>query len=163
MDAFSAIEQSRLWWFRTHQTTLRNDLYSNIQKSIRDGHQDTSSVGKGFILPASFLGSKRYMQQNFQDALAICRYIGHPDIFLTMTCNSAWDEIKEMMKLYPGCMAVDSPDVIARVFKLKLDQIVEDIKNKHYFGTCIASKYAISSKSTAYECPLPYHINFVLS
>ena len=145
MDAFSAIEQSRLWWFRTHQTTLRNDLYSNIQKSIRDGHQDTSSVGKGFILPASFLGSKRYMQQNFQDALAICRYIGHPDIFLTMTCNSAWDEIKEMMKLHPGCLAVDSPDIIARVFKLKLDQIVEDIKNKHYFGTCIASKYPGSS------------------
>nr|XP_017255632.1 PREDICTED: uncharacterized protein LOC108225307 [Daucus carota subsp. sativus] len=83
------------------------------------------------------------MQQNFQDALAICRYIGHPDIFLTMTCNSAWDEIKEMMKLYPGCMAVDSPDVIARVFKLKLDQIVEDIKNKHYFGTCIAIMYVI--------------------
>ncbi|XP_074346739.1 uncharacterized protein LOC141685544 [Apium graveolens] len=82
VDAFSVIEQSRLWWFRTHQTTLRNDLYSNMQKMLRNGEDNTSNVGKRFILPASFLGSKRYMQQNFQDALAVCRYIGHPDILL---------------------------------------------------------------------------------
>ncbi|XP_074358101.1 uncharacterized protein LOC141697564 [Apium graveolens] len=36
--------------------------------------------------------SRRYMQQNFQDALAVCRHIGHPDIFLTMTTNPLWDE-----------------------------------------------------------------------
>lgn len=140
VDAFSAIEQARLWWFRTHQKTLRNDLYDNIAKSILSGECDTSNVGKGFILPASFLGSKRYMQQNFQDALAVCRHIGHPDIFLTMTTNPLWDEILEMMKFSPGCSSEDSPDIIARVFKMKLDQIVEDIKKKEYFGVCVGSK-----------------------
>ena len=104
VDAFSAIEQARLWWFRTHQTTLRNDLYSNIKASLRTGENSTNNVGKGFVLPASFLGSKRYMQQCFQDALAVCRHIGHPDIFLTMTTNPMWDEISEMMKLLPGCL-----------------------------------------------------------
>ena len=107
------------------------------------GEASTSNVGKGFVLPASFLGSRRYMQQCFQDALAVCRHIGHPDIFLTMTTNPMWDEITEMMKNMPGCLAVDSPDVIARVFKLKLDQIVDDIKNKGYFGTCVASMFEI--------------------
>ncbi|WOG82720.1 hypothetical protein DCAR_0101888 [Daucus carota subsp. sativus] len=140
LDAFSAIEQARLWWFRTHQTTLRNDLYSNISKHVRDGEDSSSNVGKGFILPASFLGSKRYMQENFQDALAVCRYIGHPDIFLTMTTNPLWDEIVQMMKHMPDCLTVDCPDIIARVFKLKLDQIVDDIKKKSYFGVCVASK-----------------------
>ena len=106
----------------------------------RSGEGSTSNLGKGFILPASFLGSKRYMQQSFQDALAICRYIGHPDIFLTMATNPIWDEIVQMMNNLPGCLTVDSPDIIARVFKLKLDQIVEDIKNKAYFGVCVASK-----------------------
>lgn len=88
VDAFSAIEQTRLWWFRRNQTILRNDLYSHICDSVRKGDSNSSNVGTGVILPAGFVGSKRYMQQNFQDALAVCRYVGHPDIFLTMTCNS---------------------------------------------------------------------------
>ena len=67
-----------------------------------------------------------------------------------MTCNSAWDEINQMMKWYPGCLATDSPDIIARVFKLKLDQIVEDMKNKHYFGVCIAGQYLIYSTNALY-------------
>ncbi|XP_074374098.1 uncharacterized protein LOC141714479 [Apium graveolens] len=83
------------------------------------------------------------MQQNFQDALAVCRYIGHPDIFLTMTTTPVWDEIQQMMKLHPGCLAVDSPDIIARVFKLKVDQIVEDIKKKQYFRVCISIMYVV--------------------
>ncbi|XP_017221478.2 uncharacterized protein LOC108198225 [Daucus carota subsp. sativus] len=143
VDSFSAIEQARLWWYRTHQTTLRNDLYTNIKKSLSMGEGSTTNVGKGFILPASFLGSRRYMQQCFQDALAVCRHIGHPDIFLTMTTNPLWDEIIHMMKNMPGCLPVDSPDVTARVFKLKLDQIVDDIKDKGYFGKCAAIMYVV--------------------
>lgn len=80
------------------------------------------------------------MQQHFQDALAICRKIGHPDIFLTMTTNPMWDEILEMMKCIPGCNVVHSPDIIARVFQLKLEQLIEDIKKKSYFGTYAGSK-----------------------
>ncbi|XP_074375539.1 uncharacterized protein LOC141717374 [Apium graveolens] len=93
VDDFSCIEQSRLWWLRTHQTILRNDLYINIAKKVRNGNLDSTTTGKGFVLPANFMGSKRYMQQNFKDALAVCRVAGHPDIFLTMTCNSQWNEI----------------------------------------------------------------------
>lgn len=137
VDAFSSIEQARLWWFRTHQTTLRTDLYTNVKNSMTSGNSDTSNMGKGFILPSGFVGSRRYMQQNFQDALAVCRYIGHPDVFLTMTTNPVWDEIMEMMKLIPHCSPQNSPDVIARVFHLKLQQLVDDIKKKNYFGTCL--------------------------
>ena len=46
VDAFSTIEQARLWWFRTNQTTLRSDLYSNITNSVRDGERETNNVGK---------------------------------------------------------------------------------------------------------------------
>lgn len=62
VDAFSTIEQARLWWFRTHQTTLRNELYTQIYDSLQSGNADSSNVGKGFILPAGFVGSRRYMQ-----------------------------------------------------------------------------------------------------
>lgn len=136
VDAYSSIEQTRLWWFRTHQTILRNELYSHICDSIKKGDSKTSNVGKGVILPAGFVGSKRYMQQNFQDALAVCRYVGHPDIFLTMTCNPLWDEIMKMMEYLPGCIASNCPDIISRVFRLKLDQLLTDIKKKQHFGVC---------------------------
>ncbi|XP_074351702.1 uncharacterized protein LOC141690842 [Apium graveolens] len=134
---FSTIEHTRLWWIRTHQTTLRNELYNNICRSVSRGDVDSSNTGKGIVLPAGYVGSKRYMQQNFQDALAVCRYIGHPDIFLTMTCNSLWDEIQKMMEYVPGCIAPNCPDIISRVFRLKLDQLMVDIKDKKHFGVCI--------------------------
>lgn len=137
VDAFSTIEQARLWWFRTHQTTLRNELYTHICDYLRKGDSDAQKIGKSYILPAGFVGSKRYMQQNFQDALAVCRHVGHPDIFLTMTCNPMWDEIMQMLKLIPGGTSVNNPDIVARVFRLKLDQILDDIKKKSYFGVCI--------------------------
>ncbi|XP_074337658.1 uncharacterized protein LOC141674853 [Apium graveolens] len=128
VDAFSCVEQARLWWLRTHQQNLRSDLYSSVAKKLVNGETITSNVGKGFILPANFLGSKRYMQQNFQDALAVCHSVGHPNIFLTMTCNPLWDEILQMMKHLPGCSPQDSPDIISRVFHLKLEQLLDDIK-----------------------------------
>ncbi|KAK1398458.1 hypothetical protein POM88_008321 [Heracleum sosnowskyi] len=46
VDAFSCIEQSRLWWLRTHQKNLRNDLYKNIAKKAATGNVDTSTTGK---------------------------------------------------------------------------------------------------------------------
>ncbi|XP_074352823.1 uncharacterized protein LOC141691974 [Apium graveolens] len=83
------------------------------------------------------------MQQNFQDALAVCRHIGHPDIFFTMTMNPLWDEVIKMMKLLPHCQPQNSPDVMARVFRLKLDQLIDDIKKENYFGTCLGVMYIV--------------------
>ncbi|XP_074323024.1 uncharacterized protein LOC141659973 [Apium graveolens] len=130
VDAFSTIEQTRLWWFRTHQTTIRNELYSHICDSIRRGDVDALN------------GSKRYMQQNFQDALAVCRHVGHPDIFLTMTSNPFWDKIQKMMVFVPGCITANCPDIVSRVFRLKLEQLMTDIKSKG-FGVCNGVMYVV--------------------
>ncbi|XP_074375072.1 uncharacterized protein LOC141716794 isoform X1 [Apium graveolens] len=131
VDAFTAVEQYRLDWVRTHQTTIRTDLYSSIRDSLRKGDTDTSHVGKNIILPATFTGSKRYMSQYFKDSLAICRSIGHPTFFLTMTTNTKWPEIQRMLDLLPGVDVGDAPDVVARVFKMKVDQLV-DLNNNIY-------------------------------
>lgn len=79
------------------------------------------------------------MSQYFKDSLALCRSIGHPSLFLTMTTNTKWPEIQEMMKNLPGVDVADTPDVVAHVFKLKLDQLMDLIKKKHFFGRCIGS------------------------
>ncbi|XP_074346664.1 uncharacterized protein LOC141685467 [Apium graveolens] len=106
------------------------------------GDHDSMHVGKAVILPASFIGSQRYMSQYFKDSLAICR-ASHPSLFLTMTCNSKWPEIQEMLKLLPNVDLVDAPDIISHVFKLKLDQLLDLIKKKNYFGKCIGVMHVI--------------------
>ena len=70
------------------------------------------------------------MVQNYQDAMAICRYYGCPDLFLTFTCNPKWPEIQKCLELIPGQKPEDRPDIVARVFKIKLDELMNDLQKK---------------------------------
>ncbi|XP_074323398.1 uncharacterized protein LOC141660318 [Apium graveolens] len=85
------------------------------QKYVMDhkGDHDPMHVGKAVKLLASFTGSQRYMSQYFKDSFAICRVIGHPSLFLTMSCNSKWPEIQEMLKLLPNVYPVDAPNIVS--------------------------------------------------
>jgi len=49
-----------------------------------------------------------------------------------MTCNPKWPEIQR--QLFPGQDAKDRPDLICRVFKLKMDELLDDLINKKIFG-----------------------------
>ncbi|XP_074374596.1 uncharacterized protein LOC141715007 [Apium graveolens] len=137
VDQFAAIEQYRLDWVSMHRTTICDDLYNSMRDALNKGDRDPMHVRKAVILPASFTRSQRYMSQYFKDSLAICRAIGHSSLFLTMTCNSKWPEIQKMLKLLPNIDPVDALDIVSHVFKLKLDQLLDLIKKKNYFGKCI--------------------------
>ncbi|XP_074377523.1 uncharacterized protein LOC141719037 [Apium graveolens] len=50
---------------------------------------------------------------------------------------------KKMMEYVPGCIAPNCPDIISRVFRLKLDQLMVDIKDKKHFGVCIGVMYVV--------------------
>ncbi|XP_074336931.1 uncharacterized protein LOC141674105 [Apium graveolens] len=143
VDAFTVIEQYILDWIRDHQTTIRSNLYHNIRDTMQKGDRNPSNIGKAIILPASLTGSKRYMTQYFKDSLTICRTLGHPSLFLTMTTNTKWPEIQRMLKHLPGVDVADAPDVVARVFKMKVDQLMDMIKKKNCFGRCIGVMHVI--------------------
>ena len=74
-------------------------------------------VGKIVMLPSTFVGSSRYVTQNDQDAMAIVRMKGKPDLFIKFTCNPNWCEIKD--DLIPGQQTSDCSEICARVFHLK--------------------------------------------
>uniref|UniRef100_A0A2N9J2K3 ATP-dependent DNA helicase n=1 Tax=Fagus sylvatica TaxID=28930 RepID=A0A2N9J2K3_FAGSY len=93
VDAYTCIEEERLQWVRRNQKKLRSELYSGLKDAILRGDTNPITVGKRIILPSSFTGSPRYMVQNYQDAMAICRSAGYPDLFITFTCNPKWPEI----------------------------------------------------------------------
>ncbi|XP_063942080.1 uncharacterized protein LOC108218842 isoform X3 [Daucus carota subsp. sativus] len=143
VDSWCSVERGRLQWVRTHQSIIRSDLYNNIVDSLTRGDFVATDVGKRVILPSSFTGGYRYMQQNFQDSLAVCKEYGHPDLFITFTCNPKWDEISEAVKSSGAQDASVRPDIVARVFKMKLDAMIADFTKNEVLGRVLAVVYTI--------------------
>lgn len=80
------------------------------------------------------------MQQLFQDSIAIVQHFGKLTFFITFTANLRWPEITR--KLLSGQQALDRPDLVARVFRLKVVQLLTDLKN-YLFGPYAGHVYTI--------------------
>jgi hypothetical protein len=119
---------------------------------------DGNRAGRRIVLPASFTGGSRYMLKLFQDAMAIVRRYGKPHLFITMTCNAQWPEIKS--SLFDGQTANDRPDIVSRVFHLKLKALMAEIVDKKIFGKVLAHVYTVEFQKRG----LPHaHILLILS
>ncbi|RPA81042.1 hypothetical protein BJ508DRAFT_194851, partial [Ascobolus immersus RN42] len=121
-----AIESSRLRFIRANQAQLRADLYQGVVDAVADD-MAASNIGTRIVLPSSFHGGPRDMVQQFQDAMAIVRTCGKPDFFITFTCNPNWKEIRS--SLLDGQSSQDRPDLVSRVFGLKLKELIQDLRD----------------------------------
>ena len=65
--------------------------------------------------------------------MAMCKNYGYPDLFITFTCNPKWPEITRYLRR-KGLKSEDRPDVTTKMFKIKLDNLMKDIKEKRIFG-----------------------------
>ena len=81
------------------------------------------------------------MNQNYMDAMSIISKYHKPDLFLTITCNPKWREITE--NLAPNEKAFDRPDLVSRVFNLKLRALLDDINKKSVLGHTVAHVYVV--------------------
>ncbi|XP_028966381.1 uncharacterized protein LOC114828011 [Galendromus occidentalis] len=96
VDMYAKIESERLLFIQLNQTKLRSEEYIHLRDAIAtDGNVNPNHVGNSVIVPATFTGSPRHMHEYAQDAMTDVRVYGRPDLFITITCNPAWDEIKE--------------------------------------------------------------------
>lgn len=77
----------------------------------------------------------------YQDAMTMVERLGKPDLFITFTCNPSWPEIKN--NLLSGQTANDRPDLIAKVFKLKLEALKHDIVEDQCLGRVNGYIYTI--------------------
>ncbi|WVZ59187.1 hypothetical protein U9M48_009374 [Paspalum notatum var. saurae] len=143
VDVYTCIEQSRLDWIRRNQGALRTELFSGLRDAVRKGDTRTEQVGRRILLPASFRGGPRCKEQNYQDAMAICRWAGHPDLLVTFTCNPKWPEIQCMLDETGNQKPAERPDIVVRVFMLKLKELMTDIKQRQHFGWTKAIIYTI--------------------
>lgn len=132
VDMYVKIENTRLDHFRDHQKAIRADMYQGLTDSMGMGEHDASNVGRCVILPASFIGGPRDMHKRYLNAMAIVQKYGKPDLFVTMTCNPNWPEIKE--ELVAGEQVQNRPDLVALIFHAKLVELKKDIMDKKVFG-----------------------------
>ena len=148
--AFTTIESQKLKFQKNNQAALRADTYKNVKDVLRDrvpisdryskdDHQ--LKIGRRIVLSKSFIGSPRWYHSKFQDGMAICRKYHKPDFFITFTCNPNWVEIQK--ELEKGETAQNRPDLVARVFKLKKDQLLKDITDRNIFGKVPAFLWVI--------------------
>ncbi|KAL6503111.1 hypothetical protein OROHE_023740 [Orobanche hederae] len=98
VDGYTIVESERITYIKNNQSTLRLEKYTKLNAAVSRGETTPSSTGQRIFMPTSFTGGARYMMQNYQDAMAICKWFGYPDLFITITCNPKWPEIAR----FPG-------------------------------------------------------------
>ena len=79
--------------------------------------------------------------------MAICLWCDYPDLFITMICNPKWPQIQHLLEYVEGQNVGDHPDSIARVFKIRLHELMRDLKENQHFGRTMASELYYSDSS----------------
>ncbi|XP_021761819.1 uncharacterized protein LOC110726658 [Chenopodium quinoa] len=141
VDMYVKIENTRLDYFRNNQESIRVDLYKGILDSLDSGETLGYNVGRRVILPPTYIGGPRDMKKRYLNAMALVHRFGKPDLFVTITCNANWPEIKN--ELATGETAQDRPDLVARIFRAKVLALKKEIMEKKVFGEVAAMVYVI--------------------
>nr|GEU93967.1 ATP-dependent DNA helicase PIF1-like [Tanacetum cinerariifolium] len=117
-------------WYNERSEKSRKAVTLNMCHNLCDvvtrGDTSATGLGKRIVLPRTYVGSPRYMMHNYQDAMALCRTYGNPDLFVTFTSNPKWPE---MLAYILGQKSHDRPE---RPLSMKMDTlfiIVEIIKS----------------------------------
>ncbi|KAM0885149.1 hypothetical protein ACQ4PT_030511 [Festuca glaucescens] len=143
VDSRACIDGARLHFIQLSNDDLRSESLQGLVDAVGAGRMDGSSVGKRNILPSSYTGGRRYMVENFQDAMAIARVHGCPDIFTTFTCNPKWPEITEAISVEPGQKPHNRVDITVRVYHMKLQEYLAAIRHGEAFGKTVAVLHTV--------------------
>lgn len=159
VDSHLQVEANNLNFVRNQQGRLRVNQYRGLMDYLNDqAIRQRTTVGRSVILPSTFQGSPRNMREKYHEAMAIVVKFGKPDFFITMTCNPNWPEIRE--NHFNSLQQSDRPDLITRVFSIKLKTLIDDIIKKGVFGTVKAFVYTIEFRKRG----LPHaHMLFILT
>lgn len=133
VDAWLTVERSRIKWVQMNQDVIKAEMYQGLKDSL-DANE--KMIGRRVILPSTFSGSPRQMAQLYHNAIALVREYGYPSLFITMTANPGWPEITECLTY--GQTPSDRPDIVSRVFGMKLNEIMTDLVTRGRLGTVVS-------------------------
>ena len=82
VDAYTKVEGERLHWCKVNQHVLRVDSYNGLFEALNTrAERENLRLGRVVVLPSSFTGGPRHMQQLYLDAMCMVAKLGKPDIF----------------------------------------------------------------------------------
>ncbi|KAL4559204.1 hypothetical protein LXL04_031338 [Taraxacum kok-saghyz] len=155
VDNYIKLETQRLSFYRTQQQELRQEFLQGVVDAMGNGETEASAIGKRVVLPADFIGGPRNMRRRYIDAMALVQKFGKPDIFLTITCNPNWPEIKDHLMSHEETQ--NRADLVVRVFHAKVEQLKHELFKNNIFGDIVAYTYVIEFQKRG----LP-HAHFLL-
>ena len=139
---WASTDQTWLAFLRFNQGRLHATLYSGFEDWLTANEVgNPQDLGRCVLLPSSYFGGPRQQQQQYQDAMAITRFLKKIDLFITIAANPNWSEIT--WELLTGQTSYDRPDIVAQVFKMKKEELMDDIYKKHIFGRIVAYVYVV--------------------
>jgi hypothetical protein len=158
-DVYSQYESRLAAFYRMpqQQSKFRAARVAAVEDQLRAG-LDASAIGQAVVkIPAGFVGSAKWYQQLYYDAMALPMRYGKPDLFITFTCNPKWQEISAALP--PRSHWQHHMDIVERVFMLKLQQLIQDLTEGEIFGTVLSYVYRIEWQARG----LPHaHMLFIL-
>jgi len=138
VNQYVKIEAQRLNFIRHNQNDLRVEVYSGLADQLAS-HVPGHPIGRLFVLPSTFEGSPRNMQQRYQDAMAVVRKMGKPDLFITMTANPKWPIIvQELERIDTSMRSHNRPDISVRIANVYFKQLITELFKHHIFGKVAA-------------------------
>lgn len=73
--------------------------------------------------------------------MALVKTFGHLSLFITMTANTKWPKI--LPKLLPGQLPKDRPNLLARVYHMKLKELHLDVMKRMHLGVCVSDVHTV--------------------
>ena len=128
----------------TYEENVADFLTSSVDTfdyATANAASQSDVMAKKTFLSQSFHGSRRHLLSLAHNALCLVSEYGRPTLFITLTCNPYWDEIKEM--LLEGETAYDRADITCKVFHAKLDSFMHNLRKGKYFGPCHEIVYEV--------------------
>ena len=109
------MELERLTSLRMNQSKLKVGKYNSLRQYNNDRQNQGANIGNKVVLPSSYVGSRRYMDQLYFDGMTICSHVWFPDLFITFTCKiQNWPEIQRLRNP-TNLKAHDRPNIISSV------------------------------------------------
>ncbi|XP_063980943.1 uncharacterized protein LOC135164482 [Diachasmimorpha longicaudata] len=125
VDMFAKVESERLRCIRYKQAKLRSEENIHLRDTVAgniDGNLNPNDIGKSFILPSSYIGSPRNMQEYIQDAMTYF-LVSHVDGYIRLNDKIRPEEIEQII-------SAEIPDPL-------IDQELFGIVSKHMIhGPC---------------------------
>jgi hypothetical protein len=87
--------------------------------------------------------------------MTLVQWFGKPDYFITMTCNSYWEEADR--EFFSGQTMQDRLELVARVYISKLHNLHDCLIKKKHFGVVLSYAHVTEFQ----KCGLP-HEHFLL-